>query len=143
MRPEDFEKELQQRVLRRVPGEWREEILRAACSAAPPATEPGPSWLSTLSRCLAAWLWPSPKAWASLAAVWIVIVAVNFLRGSDDPIIAAAPVVAPPRQLLDVVREQRRELARLVESPVPAAADEPRTLSPRPRSDRHPDLRLT
>jgi hypothetical protein len=46
----------------------------------------------------------------------------------------ARQTAPPPPQLIDAVREQRRELARLIEPSVASDADRPKSLSPRPRS---------
>ncbi len=82
MNTDDFEQRLQRQPLRQVPSEWREEILSAAnevgtarrdvCGRCGAASLPG------LREWLLAVLWPNPKAWAGLAAIWIVILAVNF-----------------------------------------------------------------
>lgn len=61
---DEFEQKLQRQPLRRIPADWREEILREGRRAA--VLEIGPadtaalpkwSWPTTL-------LWPHPKAWA-------------------------------------------------------------------------------
>ncbi len=57
----DFEEYLRRQSIRPVPAHWRGEILRAA--RAQPAAPP---WWRE-------WLWPSPRAWAGLAAAWGLI----------------------------------------------------------------------
>lgn len=70
----EFEKQLMGQPLRAAPAEWRVQILREAriAAVAQPATEIG--WRS--------WLWPAPKAWAALAACWLVLLTVNALNAS-------------------------------------------------------------
>ncbi|PYK58897.1 MAG: hypothetical protein DME21_14645, partial [Verrucomicrobia bacterium] len=70
MRPEDFEKQLQRQPLRKIPAEWRGEILDAARRAHEPQPSQPASWWRAL-------LWPCPQAWAGLAAVWVLILALN------------------------------------------------------------------
>src|SRR5207249_3570026 len=104
MNTDDFEKQLQRQPLRAVPPEWREQIL----SAAPRQLDYVPrikpyqlrrSWLREI-------LWPSPTAWAGLAAAWIVIFALQF--DSGQPAKMAAVKTAPPsRQVLDLLRAQQ------------------------------------
>jgi hypothetical protein len=119
---DDFEQKLQRQNLRPIPSEWRETILHAAHAA-----RPRPSRLSTL-------LWPNPRAWAGLAAAWLLIVVVNLSAGDEPSRTMARQTAPPPPQLIDAVREQRRELARLIEPSVASDADRPKSLSPRPRS---------
>ncbi len=73
----DFEQKLAAQPFREPPAGLRAEILRA-CAAAPAAW----TWRD--------WLWPSPPAWAALAALWLVFAVVQF---SDRR--AAPPVIQP------------------------------------------------
>jgi hypothetical protein len=70
MNPDDFEKRLQRQPLRKIPSEWRESILQEAKSAPHSSPVIRHSFLSTLNSTLSTILWPNPKAWAGLAAVW-------------------------------------------------------------------------
>jgi hypothetical protein len=137
MKPDDFEQKLQRQELRPIPRDWREEILQTARAAGPRplAADPERSWLSTLNRQLSTLLWPCPQAWAGLAAAWLVIVVVNLSAGDEPSRTMARQTAPPPPQLIDAVREQRRELARLIEPSVASDADRPKSFSPRPRSD--------
>ncbi len=84
-----------------------------------------------------AWLelvWPSRRAWAGIAALWLVVLAANLEMKATFP---AAPAVraAPTRELVQAMEEQRRLLAELLQPPSAPPAEPPRP-SPRPRSER-------
>ena len=132
MKMDDFEQRLQRQPLRQIPAEWRWEILSAAKCASRPA--PRGSFLSTISYQLSTLLWPHPKAWAGLAAVWILIFAVNFSIRDKAPVMAekAAP---PSPEVIAELRQQQRMLAELIGSSQAREADLPRFL-PQPRSER-------
>jgi len=123
----DFEKHLQRQPLRALPGELREEILDAARRARDrQLSTPNPrrtSWWREL-------LWPCPPAWAGLAAAWAVIFSLNV--ASRDP--ARAPKTskaAPAPELLIALREHRRLLTELIESPTSIQPLQPSELRPR------------
>jgi len=63
----DFERKLSQQPFRQPPPEWREAILHVPENVIVPDRR---AWRD--------WLWPSPKAWAALAAVWVIFVALAF-----------------------------------------------------------------
>jgi hypothetical protein len=138
MKPDDFEQKLQRQPLRPVPAEWRGEILTAAESAAvtrhpPPVTRP--SWLSTLNAQLSTILWPHPKAWAGLAAIWIVILAVDFSARDKSPVVAEKSAPPSPEVLVEL-RQQQRMLAELIGSRDIRDADRSKSFVPQPRSER-------
>ena len=129
MRPEDFEKQLQRQPLRKIPAEWRGEILDAARRARD-------HQLSTITPQPTSWwrelLWPCPQAWAGLAAVWVLILALNSVtrepaRAAQSPNTPRAP------EVLMALRDHRRLLAELIESQTSAEA--PKPFVPRPRSE--------
>ena len=75
-----FEQRLSQQPVKEVPPVWRAEILAAARAAQPTpqvARVAKHSFLSTINEQLSAVLWPHPKAWAGLAAVWVGIIVLN------------------------------------------------------------------
>ena len=74
-----FEQRLRRQSLRQVPPVWREQILTAAGSHRRNATAPSVS--EGNAALIAGWrllFGRFPLAWASLAALWIVLVGVNL-----------------------------------------------------------------
>ncbi len=147
MNPEDFEKQLERQRVRPVPAAWRAEILQAAnaeslapcaraeaVSPAPRASRLTPSFLSTIHARLSAILWPCPQAWAGLAAVWVVILAVNHFT-LDKPEMLAGKSSPPSPEIMMVLQEQRRTLAKLIDSNDPPSAEPPKPFVPRPRGE--------
>jgi hypothetical protein len=135
---DDFEQQLSRQPLRPVPAAWREEILTAAESSAatrhaPPAARS--SWLSTLNSQLSTLLWPHPKAWAGLAAVWVLILAVNFSIRDKSPVVAEKAVPPSPEMIVEL-RQQQRMLAELIGSRDEHDADRSKSFVPQPRSER-------
>jgi len=137
MKPDDFEQRLQRQPLRRIPAEWRGEILRAGRRAA--VAEIGDAGTASLPilnwrMALANIFWPHPKAWAGLAAVWILIFAVDFSVRDKSPVMAekAAP---PSPEVIVELKQQQRMLAELIGAGQARAAELPRYL-PQPRSER-------
>jgi len=128
MKPDDFENQLQRQPLRAAPSGWREEILRGASGTlAPRAASPHvlPWWHE--------WLWPSPQAWAGLAAVWLVILGLNVTTASRSTDMAKQSPKPSP-EVETTLAAQRRELARLLDNfsePTPA----PKAGPPGPRSE--------
>jgi len=138
MNPEDFEKQLQRQPLRPVPAAWRADILKAAHSASPASASQNraPSFLSTLNSRLSSLLWPCPQAWAGLAAVWLVILAVNYVN-EDRSEVMAAKSPPPTPQMMMALQEQRKMLATLIEPYDESPAEPPKPFVPRPRGELH------
>jgi hypothetical protein len=111
-----MESQLERQRLRPLPPEWRGPILEAARqateSAAAPAAAPRvPQWVGLVS---AFWrqgglvFWPSPGAWAGLAAVWVGLLGLHLaIREPSAPETAA---VAPPSPLFLAARAQQQRL---------------------------------
>lgn len=135
---EQFERRLSRQPLRQVPGDWRAEILAATRGAqpVPRAARRAPhAWLSTISHQFSALLWPHPKAWAGLAAVWVLIFVMNFSMGDAWPRLAAKS--APPSaEVIVELKMQQRLFAELVGTYEAPDADRRKIFSPKPRSDR-------
>ncbi len=135
MKPDDFEQRLQRQPLRRVPDEWRVEILSAARRASDPERSAGklpavPWWREVLL----------PLRWhlAGLSAAWLVVALLN-LNSSATPTAGVARNDSPsPQQILAALRENRRQITELTEPPIQAgeAMPAPRTFVPKRRSER-------
>ena len=134
---EQFERRLSRQPLKRIPGEWRAEILREGRRAAVPnigdadtASLPTLNWRIALANVF----WPHPKAWAGLAAVWILILAVDFSMRDTMPV--RAEKAAPPSpEVVAELMQQQRMLAELIGANQAREAEMPRFL-PQPRSER-------
>ena len=129
MNTDDFEKRLRRLPMRNVPFEWRGDILEAARRAGDPqlsAINPQPdAWWREL-------LWPCPQAWVGLAALWVLILALN--AATREPVqVATAQSTPPAREVLMALKERRRLLAELAGSPAQVEPQKP--LAPRPRSE--------
>jgi hypothetical protein len=160
----DFEKQLQRQPLRELPRDWRAEILAGAGlrdrgeimrhfrpvgrdSVEPKLDLPGKSHGSTESRrTLPAVIdvlpsegvstWPSPRAWAALAAVWVVIFLLH-LTAPDEPRLARN---SPPMTLQSfaMLHEQTMRMALLLGQSDQTDAGEPPAalpVPPKPRSE--------
>ena len=132
MKPEDFEQRLQRQPLRQVPAEWRGEILSAAERASRPA--PRASFLSTFNLQLSTLLWPHPRAWAGLAAVWILIFCMDFSARDKMPVMAEKSAPPSPEMVAEL-KQQQRMLAELIGASQTREAEPPKFL-PLPRSER-------
>jgi len=131
---EPFEKRLQRQPLRKVPSAWREEILSAARQADTPRHAPRLTWhglIATLKSQLSTILWPHPRAWAGMAAAWVLIGLMNLAFRTE--VTASARHVAPlSPQMKEMLREQEQLMAELVED-IPAVS-RPKAVPPRPQS---------
>jgi hypothetical protein len=126
MKPDPFEERLQSQPPRTIPPEWREHILCAVEVCARPATFR--EWILQL-------LWPSPVAWAGLAAVWLLTISFKLATPPTSQSLARIPAPAAA-QLFMTLGEQNRILAELINTP-PAPSLPARTTQfvPRPRSE--------
>jgi hypothetical protein len=130
---EQFENRLSRRPLREIPHEWRGSILAAALPTPRPA--PRASFLSTFNQQLSTVFWPHPKAWAGLAAIWVLIFAVNF--SGRDPLPKIAEKYSPPSpEVIVELKNQQRLFAELVGQVQPPDADRQKIFVPKPRSER-------
>ena len=145
MKTEDqLEQRLRHQPVKSIPSAWREEIIAAAESArgshCSPRTTPL-SLFSTLKQQLAALFYPHPKAWAGLAAVWVVIITLQIVSRDRTQVIAQQ-MPPPSPEVLMVLRQQRLLLAELVERPELRAAVRPKSAPPQPRSERHSEFSI-
>jgi hypothetical protein len=138
---EQLERRLGRQPLRQVPPEWRAEILAAARDPQasrhplPVTRHQKPSWPSSILHSLSSLLWPHPKAWAGLAAVWIFILAVNFSMRDSSPRLAEKSAPLSPEMIVEL-RQQQRLFAELVGPRETRDADRPQIFTPKPRGER-------
>lgn len=136
MKPDEFEKQLQRQPLRTVPPEWRAEILGQARQAMEanslPPEQAGERLVAAWWR---EWLWPCPEAWAGIAALWMVILGLNATTPSQEQLTAQKAASSPSVQAAPLLAEQRRELARLLESPADLPPVRKPLTAPGPRSE--------
>jgi hypothetical protein len=134
---DDFEQKLQRQPLRQIPGEWREEILAATFGreSRVESREQDGRWPSTLVSRLSSLLWPHPKAWAGLAAVWVLILTVDFSLRDKTPAVAGKSS-PPSSEVIVELRQQQRLLAELIGPRDTRDADRSKPLVPQPRSER-------
>ena len=136
MNSDNFEQRLRRQSPRQMPTGWREEILSAVTNAVSRHSSPFArhSLLSTINHQLSTLLWPHPRAWAGLAAVWLVILAVNFSARDDSAAVAKKVSPLTPEMRM-VLKQQKMILAELIE-PRETPMAEPRKLyPPKPRSE--------
>jgi len=134
MKPDDFEKRLQSQPMRQIPSKWRTQILQTAnssCHASPGARR---SWLSTISHQLPTILWLNPKAWAALAAVWVVIFALQSTSRQHTETVATVSAPRPSTFLMSL-KDEQQTLVELMGNNQPDDRDQPRHSGPKPRSE--------
>jgi hypothetical protein len=137
---DDFEQGLQRQELRQIPPEWRAEILATTQHAS--NIHHASFWraiISTLNSQLSTLLWPSPKAWASLAAIWLLLIVVNAST-NDKSIAVARALPRPAPERLMAWREQERLLTELLGTREMPAAEKTKPAAPSPRSERHAEF---
>lgn len=116
------------------------QVVSAACptvqaSHPPPISRPALWWRE--------WLWPCPQAWAGLAAVWVVVWAVNFATPEPKPMLETRRVTPPSPQMRQILKEQKQMLAELGGVAEQLETERPGRITPQPRSQRHGALSNT
>jgi anti-sigma factor RsiW len=130
----------------RTPALW-EQIERSVVSAAPSATRSGPptgvlqlaGWLaliSALGEQFQARLRRSPRAWAGLAVMWVVILVLNFTAREPDDRLVAGQRVPSLTELRFAWKQKQILMADLAFAIEPAPADRAKPAPPSPHSDR-------
>lgn len=86
-------------------------------------------------------LWPCPQAWAGLAVVWLLILAVNLAtRGPQSQTIAQA---APPSpEVRELLRQQERLYAELLGATPTRVATQTKAPALSPRSQRRNEIAI-
>jgi len=139
MKPDDFEKRLQSQPMRQLPTEWRAQILQGAKQSAPLARRSAakaarPSLLSTIISQLSTILWLKPAAWASLAAVWIAIFALQSTSQKHSGTVATVSAPRPSTFFMSL-KDEQQTLVELMGNNQPDDMDQPRHAGPKPRSE--------
>jgi len=92
--------------------------------------------LETLGAQLRAGWHSSHRAWAGLALVWMLILALNFTDREPDASFAAGREMPSASDIRFALKQQQLLMAELAATSEPAPADKPKTARPGPRSDR-------
>ena len=108
---DDFEKRLRAVPMRKIPANWRSDILAQARVASGETRRREQSYQSRWAIFSAAF-WPSPTAWAGLAAVWALMFFIN--RGTEEHTALAKNVPPPSPELILAIQNQQRKLAELL-----------------------------
>jgi anti-sigma factor RsiW len=105
---------------------WANALRSGSSSAAEPAPSSSSWWAEVI--------WPARHAWSGIAAVWLLLWALNWER--PTVLKAGAATAQPPTPLmLQAMAEQRRLLAELL-PPAKTSASESPPPNPQPRSER-------
>ena len=137
-----FEKRLERLPQRPVPPAWRREILSAAREVTPPqqVAISGNSLSSRINSMLTALLWPHPRAWAGLAAVWFLMFGLSVATREPSQAVFAQKSAPPPPQMREMLRQQERLLAELVGPNGTSEHDLSKPAAPRSQGGRREDF---
>ena len=136
-----FERRLKRQPMRPAPPEWRAEILSAARQAAnsrPTNLIARSSSLCSLRSQLAALLWPYPRAWAALAAVWLLALGLHLANREPSWQSLVHQATRPSPQMREMLLQQELMLAELIgprEQP-----QRPKSAVTQPRSQRRDEF---
>ena len=100
----DFERKLSQQPFRDPPADLRAAILGAAAKVI--ALERW-TWRD--------WLWPSPQAWAALAALWLVFAAVSATQPAPRSVAGTIAAPAPTASYTLLTYHASQDLAHALE----------------------------
>ena len=96
-------------------------------------------WMPQFSRRMSWWresLWPSPQAWAGLAAIWVLLAGVSFAMREPASLAATHQSPPPSPELRQILQQQKLMLAELGGMPERFNREQPETPAPKPRSQR-------
>ena len=142
---DNFEQRLRCQPLRKVPSAWREEILVAADVNRRTATAPSVS--EDQAALIAGWrliFGRLPLAWASLAALWVVIIGANLTL--PCPFVSVAALGTPSASFeslaaLDLpLADYQSPAGEFTPASDVAPVRNPPATPRRPRSERRPDM---
>jgi len=132
----EFEQRLRQTPLRSLPPEWRQDILAAAQppTSVPARSQPTELWWTRL-------LWPYPRAWAGLAAAWVVILGLHLAtREPAETTTAARAEATPGPEYRAQLQQQQQMLAELLGPAEPREAARSRSTPGSPHTWRQTTL---
>jgi hypothetical protein len=146
MNADNLERRLQGQPIRDVPAEWRSQILSTAAAAAGSTRDHHPGSVLTaflrLRTQVVTLLWPSPKVWASLAAIWLLLAVANrALFNPAEPSVNSG--AQPFAGSVAAWKEQARILAELMQPAEPPSTAASSSAKPRPRSQLTSRLRMS
>lgn len=127
-------------ALDRIRRETMAQLVAPAPGRSPATTRTVPvQVLVVLQRAWMELIWPSRRAWAGMASLWLIVAAANLAMKTT---VNGAPEArsAPVRELAQGLQEQRRLLSELLQAPKTPVAEPPRP-NLRPRSERQLNLK--
>ena len=112
-----------------------QQVVTAAVNQ-PPSPLRELTFAATFRLRLRELLWPSPQAWAGLAAVWVVLLVTSFMAREPATATEARQVSPPSRQTRELLQEQRQMLAELNGLADQLATEQPGGVAPQPHTQR-------
>jgi len=85
-------------------------------------------------------VWPNPRAWAGLAAVWVLVFGLNFATREPAPAGLAQQSERPSPQRRELLQQQVRLLAELVGPNGTPERDLPKPSAPRSQGERREEF---
>jgi hypothetical protein len=89
---------------------------------------------------LSALLWPHPKAWGGLAALWLLVLGLNFASREPARSEVARPAIPPSPQMRALLQQQEQLFAELIGPAEKPVADRPKPVAPQPHSQRREEF---
>jgi hypothetical protein len=123
---DDFESQLKNQPLQRIPSHWRQQILtqaRREASANLPPEKRVSFWRELF--------WPCPQVWAGFAAVWLLVLLLNI--SLDRPAVESMARSEPPLENREGYAQRQQLLVEILDD-VRAVSTAP-AFVPRRRSD--------
>ncbi len=154
---DQFEKRLQRQRMKSLPAAWRREILDTAreaagqysCSSrgneALTSKHPGSSRILSLvtsaaTNMVSNLIWPTRKAWAGLAAVWVLILGLNFASRDSERSLVAQREPVPSPLVRELLWQQEKLFVELIGPRESEEAITRKRILPGPRSQRRESL---
>jgi hypothetical protein len=141
-RRDPFENRLERLPQRPVPPAWRREILSMAqeVSSHQQVASIGNSLISRFNSMVVALFWPHPRAWAGLAAVWVLVFGLSFATREPAQVGIAQHYAPTSPQMREQLRQQGRLLAELVGPNGTSEHDLSKPAAPRSQGGRREDF---